>query len=203
MTPRIPPVPRDEWPPEMRDALAAMVPAVQRHPRPPLEDRPRAMGVLGTLAHHPELAKALFTFNGHLLWATSLTPRQRELLVLRVAARRRAAFLWGQHIFEARDAGLTEEELGRIAFGPDAPFFDPLDQAMLRAVDELIDEGEVAEATWQVLAAALDPQQLLDLIFTVGCYLSLSWLYRTVDLEPDPGIPAMYERYQTPPDAHP
>ena len=198
--PRIRPLPHGEWPAEMADALAAMTPPVQRHPKPPLEDRPRAMGVLGTLAHHPELAKALFTFNGHLLWATSLTPRQREVLVLRVAARRQAAFLWAQHIFEARDAGLTEEEIGRIAFGPDAPFLDPLDQAMLRAVDELIDDGEVAEGTWAVLAETLDPQQLLDLLFTVGCYLTLSWLYRTVDLEADPGIPGMYERYQAPPD---
>jgi alkylhydroperoxidase family enzyme len=198
--PRIPLLPTSEWPPEMRDALAAMVPPVQRHPRPPLEDRPRARGVLGTLAHHPELAKALFTFNGHLLWATSLTPRQRELIVLRVAAKRRAAFLWGQHIFEARDSGLTEEEISRIAFGPEAPFFAPLDAAMLRAVDELIDDGEVTAGTWEALAAELDAQQLLDLLFTAGCYLMFSWLYRSAELEPDPDIPGMYERYQRPPE---
>ena len=197
---RLPPVARDDWPPEMADALAAMTPSVQRHPKPPLEDRPRAMGVLGTLAHHPELAKALFTFNGHLLWATSITPRQREMIVLRVAARRRAAFLWGMHVFEARDAGLTEEEIGRVAFGPDAPYWDPLDAAILRGVDELIDDGEVTEPTWQVLDADLEPQQLLDLLFTAGCYLTLSWLYRTVDLEPDPDVPGMYERYQPPSD---
>jgi alkylhydroperoxidase family enzyme len=198
--PRLEPLPPKQWPPEMRQALPAMVPPVQRHPRPPLEDRPKGLAVLGTFAHHPELAKAFFTFNGHLLWASSLTPRQRELLVLRVACRRRSAYLWSQHIFEARDSGLTEEEISRIAFGPDAAFFAPLEEAMLRAVDELVDDGGITEETWAALAAELDEQQLLDLVFTTGCYETTSWLFRSIDLEPDPGVPEMYARYQKPDD---
>ena len=169
MTPRIRRLPHGEWPADMGDALAAMVPPVQRHPRPPTEDRPRGKDVVGTLAHHPELARAFFTFNGHLLWATSLTPRQREIIVMRIAVRRQAGYVWAMHLFEARDSGLTEEEIGRIAFGPDAPFWTPLDQAIIRAVDELVDDGGITEATWAVLAEELDEQQLLDLIFTVGC----------------------------------
>jgi 4-carboxymuconolactone decarboxylase len=156
--------------------------------------------VLGLFAHHPELAKAFLTFNGHLLWATSLTPRQREIVVLRVAALRTCAYLWSQHVFEARDAGLTEEEIGRIAFGPDAPFFSALEAAIVRAVDELLGEGAVAAATWEVLTAELDERQLLDLVFTAGCYDTTSWLYNTVGLEPDPGIEEMYARYQAPPE---
>ena len=53
-------------------------------------------------------------------------PRQREI-VLRVAVKRRAAFLWAQHVFEAKDSGLSDEEMSRIAFGPDAPYFEPLE----------------------------------------------------------------------------
>ena len=184
----------------MGDALAAMIPPVQRHPRPPTEDRPRAKAMVGTLAHHPELAKAFFTYNGHLLWATSITPRQREMVVLRVAARRGAAFVWSMHLFEARDSGLSEEEIGRIAYGPDAPYWAPLDEAILRAVDELVDDGGISEATMDVLAGELDEQQLLDLIFTVGCYETTSWLANSAGFEPDPTVPEMYERYQAPPE---
>jgi alkylhydroperoxidase family enzyme len=198
---RIPLLPPKEWPPEMRDALAAMIPPVPRHPRPPTEDRPLAGGVLQTFANHAELAKAFFTFNGHLLWATTLTPRQREILVLRVAVKRRAAFLWAQHIFEAKDSGLSDEEMSRIAFGPDAPYFEPLEGAMVRAVDELIDDGAVTEGTWAVLAAELDEKQLLDLIFTVGCYETTSWLFRSTELEPDPDVPEFLKRYKRPDDA--
>jgi alkylhydroperoxidase family enzyme len=198
---RIPLLPPDQWPPEMRDALAAMIPPVPRHPRPPSEDRPRAGAVLQTFAHHPELAKAFFTFNGHLLWATSLTPRQREILVLRVAVKRRVAYLWAQHVFEAKDSGLSDEEMSRVAFGPDAPYLDPLEGAMLRAVDELIDDGAITEGTWEILASHLDEKQLLDLLFTVGCYLTTSWLFRSSELEPDPDVPELLQRYKRPEDA--
>ena len=41
---------------------------------------------------------------------------------------------------------------------------------MLRAVDELIGDAMVSDATWQTLAAEFDDQQLMDLVFTVGAY---------------------------------
>ncbi len=63
--------------------------------------------MLGMLARYPALAQAFNTFNGHILFATSLSPRQREMLVLRVAAVRQAIYEWKQHVVLAADAGLT------------------------------------------------------------------------------------------------
>jgi alkylhydroperoxidase family enzyme len=186
---RIEPVPSDEWPDGMRDALAAMIPPVRRHPEPVRENRPKGRTVLGAFANHTDLARAFFTFNGHILWGTTLTARWREMIVLRVATRRRSASLWAEHVFVARDAGMTDEEIARVAFGPDAPLFEPLDVALLRSVDEVIDDGAITEPTWLVLAAELDAQQLLDLVFTIGCYQTLSSLFRSLELEVDPDVP--------------
>ena len=94
---RVDPLHPKQWPPQMRDALTAMNPPVRRHPPLPTEGRPKGINVLGALAYHPELAKAFFTFNGHLLSATSLTPRQRELLILRTAVLRQSEYEWAQH----------------------------------------------------------------------------------------------------------
>lgn len=185
---RIEPLPIREWPPAMRDALAAMMPPEPRHPQPERADRPRAMNTLGTFAHHPALARAYLTFSGHVLMATTLTERQRELLVLRVAARRRSGYEWVQHVFMGRDAGLTDEEIARVAFGPDAPFWSEVEAALLRAVDELVDDGAIGDATWVTLSAALDVQQLLDVIFTVGSYEVLAWMMRSFDLDLDDDI---------------
>ncbi|GAA2569509.1 hypothetical protein GCM10010409_53410 [Mycolicibacterium diernhoferi] len=179
----------------MREALAALRPPNPRHEPLPTEDRPKALHVLGALAHHPDLARAYFTFNGHLLSGTTLTERQRELLVMRVAAVRKCGYEWAQHLFVARDAGLTDEEIGRIAYGPDAPFWSPLEAAMLRAVDELIDPGAISTATWQTLSADLDTRQLLDLIFTVGGYDTLARMFGSLDLTIDDDIPALMARY--------
>ena len=141
--PRIAALPPEEWPAEMSDALAALRPANPRHPFPPRrDDRPKGLNVLGTLAHHPELARAYHTFNGHVLFGTTLTPRQRELLVLRVAAVRRCEYEWAQHVVLAGDAGLAPEEIARVAEGPDAAGWSPLDGAMVRAVDELLGDAD-------------------------------------------------------------
>ncbi|MGF7237412.1 MAG: carboxymuconolactone decarboxylase family protein [Frankia sp.] len=182
---RVEPLPVKKWPAQMREALAAMVPPAPRHPRPVSEGRPKAMNTLGTFAHHPALAQAFFTFNGHLLMATTLSQRQREMVILRVATVRKASYEWVQHLFVAHDVGVTDEEIARIAWGPDAPYWDPLEAALLRAVDELIADGEITPGTWGVLAGEFDTQQIMDLIFTVGAYETLAWMMRSFALDFD------------------
>src|SRR5207253_5625086 len=150
----------------MRDAVAALRPPNPRHPLPSrAPGRPKALNALGTLAHHPELARAYHVFNGHVQFASTLSPRERELLVLRVSAVRQAEYEWVQHVVQGGDAGLSPDEIARIATGPDAPGWSALDAAMLRAVDELIRDARVSNATWSGLAAELDVQQLMDLVF--------------------------------------
>ncbi len=164
----------------MREALAALRPANPRHPFPVREPgRPKGLNALGTLARHPDLARAFHTFNGHILFGSTLSPRQRELLVLRVAAVRRAAYEWKQHVVLAGDAGITVEEVARIAEGPDAPGWSALDRAMVGAVDELLADAKVADDTWEVLASGLEVQQMMDLVFTVGAYDALAMAFRS------------------------
>lgn len=177
---RINPISIKDWPREMRAALVAMVPPEPRHPQPTTKDgRSKGLNMLGIFAHHPMLARAFFAFNGQMIMGTTLTLRQREILVLRVAALRKASYEWAQHIAMARDAGLTDEEIGRIAWGPDAPYWDPLEAALIRAVDELIGEGLIDDNTWSVLTENLDTQQILDVIFTVGAYETLAFMLRS------------------------
>jgi alkylhydroperoxidase family enzyme len=177
---RIPPLPPGEWPEEMREALAAIRPPNPRHPFPSRDPgRPKGLNVLGMLAHHPALARAFNTFNGHILFATTLSPRQREMLVLRVAAVRQAIYEWKQHVVLAADAGLTPDEVAWIEEGPLASGWSPLDRAFVTAVDELLSDAKVTDETWGVLAAELDVEQLMDLIFTVGAYDALAMAFRS------------------------
>lgn len=195
--PRLRPIPRDDWPDQMQAALEAMSPPTPRHFVPPpggRPDRPKASGTMGTFAHHPDLAQAWLSFNGHILYGTTLSLRQREILVLRVAAVRQSGYEWVQHLVHQDEAELTDDDIARIAFGPEAPFLDPLEQALLRAVDELIADGAISASTWSVLAEKLDSRQLLDVIFTVGCYDTLAWLYGSVELELEADLPGAGSR---------
>src|SRR4051794_24144607 len=184
--PRIPPLPPGQWPKAMKEALAALRPPEPRHPFPSQDDtRPKGLNVLGTLAQHPALTRAFHTFTGHVLFASTLSPRQRELLVLRVAALRRSEYEWAQHAVLAGDAGITAEEVERVIAGPDAPGWSPLERAMLAAADQLIAEATITDGTWAALADELDTQQLMDLVFTVGAYEVLAMAFRTFGVELD------------------
>jgi alkylhydroperoxidase family enzyme len=183
--PRIAPLPREEWTEEVGHAIAALLPPGAERPVRRRTGGSKGHNVLGTLARHPQLMHAFHTFNGHILFNSTLSPRQRELLILRVAALREAEYEWEQHVVLAAEAGLDEEEIARIADGPEAPEWSATEAAMLWAVDELVSEAMVCTATWQKLACALDEHQLMDLVFTVGAYDLLAMAFRSFGVELD------------------
>jgi alkylhydroperoxidase family enzyme len=164
----------------MREALAPLTPPTPRDP-----SRPKGLNLLGLQAHHPALTAAYNQLIGHLLYASTLTPRQRELLVLRVATLRDSTYLWAQHAESAADAGITGSEVERAAAGPAADGWSPLDAGLLSAADELVLTGRIADATWATLAAHLDTQHLMDVVFTVGAYDLLALALRTFEIELD------------------
>jgi alkylhydroperoxidase family enzyme len=183
---RLQPIPPGEWPAGMQDALAALLPPNPKHPFPPRDPaRPKGLNILGLMAHHPDLATAYHHFNGHVLFSTTITPRQRELLVLRVAALRDAEYEWAQHELMAADVGIAAEDVERIRTGDIADGWAPLDAALLAAADELVADARITDPTYATLAAELDTQQLMDVVFTVGTYELLAMAMRTFDVELD------------------
>jgi alkylhydroperoxidase family enzyme len=173
----------------MREALKAMVPPAPRYPLTQ-EGRPSGTNIFGAMAHHPALARGYFSLNGHLLLATTLTERHRELIVMRAAALARSPYEWVQHVFLSRDAGLSDLEIAWIAWGPATPFWNECDAAVLRAVDELVENGVIGDDTWTVLSAHLDTQQILDLIFTAGSYTLLAWMMNSLQIPLDEDLRA-------------
>ena len=183
---RITPLTRAEWSPEMTTFVTGFRTAAIGN-KPP-EGRQSGSNLLGTLVRSPALAKAFLNFNGHILYGTSLSLRQREILVLRVACLRRCEYEWAQHVILAEDAGLTADEIARIIEGPDAPGWAPIEGALVRAVDELLTDAAVSSGTWSMLAGEFDDQQLMDLIFTVGTYEMVAFAIRSFAVEPEPGL---------------
>lgn len=170
-TPRIPPLPADEWDAEIRDLAG---------------DRP--LNVIATLAHHPKLLKRWMVFGAHVLAKSTLPARERELLILRTGWNCRSPYEWGQHVAIARATGITDEEIARVAVGADDPAWGETDALLLRAADELHVESTLRDETYDALAARYDAQQLLDLVFTVGQYHVVSMALNTFGVERDDGV---------------
>jgi 4-carboxymuconolactone decarboxylase len=175
--PRLAPLEEQQWSAEQRELLA------------PLARGGRVANIFKTLARHPKLLKRWLPFANHLLFKSSLAPREREIVILRTAWSRRAEYEWGHHVEIGGRAGLSAAEIGRIAAGADAPGWTPFEAALLRAVDELIAQARLGDDTWATLAQRYDTAQLMDLIFTVGSYAGLAMALNSL------GVP-LEEGYQ-------
>ncbi|MGQ0824540.1 MAG: carboxymuconolactone decarboxylase family protein [Actinomycetota bacterium] len=177
--PRLEPLPPEEWDAEVHAILA------------PDEGGGKVLNIFGTLAHHPKLLKRWLVFGTHVLGKSTLSARDREILILRTGWRCRAPYEWGQHIVIARAAGITDDEIERIAIGPETPGWDPFDAMLVRAADELHDKMTLTDATYAALAARYDAQQLLDVVFTVGQYHLVSMALNAFRVERDDGVTGM------------
>ncbi|WP_416565942.1 carboxymuconolactone decarboxylase family protein [Nocardia testacea] len=143
---RIPPLKPREWPSELREFFAGFRSRVHRGGPAP-ENTRSGVNLLGTLARYPAFTMAFLPFNGHFLFDTKLTDRQREMLILRVAHLWDSEYEWAQHVVLGGHAGLTGAEIARIAVCPDAPGRPPEEAALLRAAGELHRAGVVGDDT--------------------------------------------------------
>jgi alkylhydroperoxidase family enzyme len=173
-TPRLAPLPLEEWDPETRALLGD-----------------GWLNIFGTLAHHPKLLKRWLVFGSHVLGKSTLSPRDRELLVLRTGWNCRSPYEWGQHVVIARAAGLGDDEIARVAEGPDAPGWSDHDALLLRAADELHAAQSLSDETYEELASRYDAQQLLDVVFTVGQYHLVSITLNAFRVARDDGVTGM------------
>jgi 4-carboxymuconolactone decarboxylase len=174
--PRLAPLEPAEWTDEQREVLA------------PFAGRDHVPNIFTTLAHHPQLLKRWLVFATHILQKSSLPPREREMLILRIGWLCRSEYEWGQHVQIGKGSGLDDADIARISAGPNAPGWTEAESALLRATDELHRDARIGDATWAVLSRYFDTQQILDLVFTVGNYNLVSMALNTLGVRLDAGI---------------
>jgi AhpD family alkylhydroperoxidase len=184
--PRLVPLTAARWNGADRDLLRGRIAAVDAYlsGRP---DAPPMPGILGLLGHHPRLAANWLAFSGGLLDEPTLDPRDRELLILRVAWRTGCRYEWAQHTRMALAAGLTAKQVAAAAGPPDAPCWDDHQRDLLDAADQMVEAHRVEDGTWARLAARFDERALLEVLFVIGGYLCLALVLNSAELEPDPG----------------
>lgn len=153
----------------------------------------RGMNGLGVMLRHPALAKAFLTFNNHVAIKSSISRRVRELAILRISWLRRSEYEFVQHVVLARNAGVSEADIERVQRGPDAPGWDAFDAELVRAVDELHADARIGDTTWERLSAHYGLTEMIDLVFTVGCYEILAMVFKTFGVQPEPVLEELDE----------
>ena len=147
------------------------------------------LNIFATLAHHPDLLRRWLVFATHVLSKNTLSPRDRELLILRTGWNCGSKYEWGQHVLIARRSDIDDDEIERVKAGPDDPAWSDDDRTLLQAADDLHDRSMISDDTWRALAARYSNEQLLDVVATVGNYHLVAMFLNSAGVELDPGVP--------------
>jgi alkylhydroperoxidase family enzyme len=176
--PRIKPLAQSEWNAEQQRIL-----------NPWKRPDGSVVNVFTTMANHPKFMDSWNPFGLYILRESTLPPREREILILRMGWLCRSEYEFGRHRIVGRSVGLTDEEINRIMEGPKAAGWDAFDATLLRATDELYYDAFITDATWNALAKRYNQQQLVDVVATVGLYSLVSMLLNSFGVQLEEGVP--------------
>jgi 4-carboxymuconolactone decarboxylase len=157
-----------------------------------LEPGAQPLNLFTTLAHHPLLLRRVNALGGVFIAHGQLSPRLRELVILRVAYRLRSSYEFAQHVVLGTRVGLTGDELKNLAGDLDPAFWDAETFALLGFVDQLLDDGTVSDASWDATTQRMSTSEVIELILLVGYYRMVADFLRTtrVSLEAHLAPPA-------------
>jgi 4-carboxymuconolactone decarboxylase len=176
--PRIAPLPFDQWGPDAQDILGKAL-LVDGEP----------LNIFGTLAHHPKLLRRWLVFATHVLSKSTLPPRDREILILRIGWLCRSSYEWSQHVAIGKGCGLTDDDIEAIRVGASHPHWSTFDAALVQAADDLHHHARISDGVWATLSEAYSTEQLLDVVFAVGNYTLVSMALNTCGVQLDASVP--------------
>lgn len=155
--------------------------------------------VLRTFAHHPVLANAFSPLNIHLLSENNTLPiKLRQIAIMRVAWITGATYMWSSHLSTSKSCGLTDEFYAPVQNGADDPYFTALETTVIRATEDLVRDQKISDANWAALMAEWNEQQMLDFLFTVGCYTMVAGVMRSTGAERQEDLLELAAKYGAP-----
>jgi alkylhydroperoxidase family enzyme len=157
---------------------------------PPVDVMPEFMRLM---AKHPPIFHRQMEM-GNVLFNGRISPRDRELAVLRISWLAGAPFEWGEHVVISKRCGVTAEEIERVTQGSSAAGWSEHDAAILRGVEELVADFAISDQTWSVLAKSWDEPQLIEFPMMVGQYLTTAFLLNSLKVQLGAGNTGLAQR---------
>lgn len=150
------------------------------------------------MAHNPALLNAWWNFRNYSVAGGTLGNRLGELVILRVGVQLAAWYEWGSHVDRSLKCGLFLEEINAVSQREIGPQWAKNEAALLKAVDELVEEKRITPSTLSELSERFSTPQILDIIAIHGMYVTLGCMINTWGLELDPAVNQRIRTHTTP-----
>jgi alkylhydroperoxidase family enzyme len=148
---------------------------------------PVKLNVFRMLAHAETSFIPAMRLANAILHKQKLSHVNRELLILQVAQRERAAYEWRQHVPIALGLGVTQRQIDCIEQGRyDDDAFDDAERALLAFGTEVIEDVRVSEASFAGLRGHVSEQEIVEAILAIGFYMMIARLTEATETDLDP-----------------
>jgi 4-carboxymuconolactone decarboxylase len=141
------------------------------------------------LVNSPRMYRTFVPHLEELVSRTVLSARDRQIVCLRILALSNETYEKVHHITISRKIGMTDADIFAVLEleeGKGVSLTDA-DRIVIEATDELFRDQRIGDATWSKLAESYSPDQLMEIVFLAGCYVTMGMLTKSfgIQLEPD------------------
>ncbi len=154
-----------------------------------LPERNARGGAFRTLAHNPDLVKAVYGQLLTLLFKNRFDTRLRELMIMRIAWVTGSVYEWTQHWHVATGAGIPEDVILAARDWTNATNLTAADRAILAATDESLAGKTISDAAWaEVTKYVTDPAEQVEFVVALGNWTLFSIMLRNLRIPLEEGI---------------
>ena len=148
---------------------------------------PAKLNIFRMMAHAETCMAPLLRLGGSILALQQLGGRERELVILQVAALEGGEYEWRQHVPIAKAAGVTSEQIAALeecVF--DSHVFSEAERALLAFSRQVIEDVRVEAPVFAAMRAHFSEREIVETILAIGFYMMMSRLTEATETDLDP-----------------
>jgi len=128
------------------------------------------LNLFKVMGNCPYIGRNFIRLGSSILREEELSPKLRELAILRVGYLAQAEYEFTKHVVIGQEAGVTKEQIGVIPEWATSTRFNDEERAILRYTDEVAQNIRVEDNTFAELRNFLNEPAIVKLTTTIGYY---------------------------------
>jgi alkylhydroperoxidase family enzyme len=147
---------------------------------------PVKLNIFRMMAHAQANMIPAMRFANSILHKQKLRHVNRELLILQVARLEGGEYEWRQHVPIALGVGVTQPQIDALDHGDHASaVFNDAERALLAFSREVVVNVRVPDAMFAAVRQHFSDQEIVESIFTIGCYMMMARLTEATETDLD------------------
>ncbi|MBT9136723.1 MAG: hypothetical protein DDT34_01805 [Firmicutes bacterium] len=135
------------------------------------------------IALSPPMISSLLKLGNCLLNRAELSPKLRELAILRIAKLSGSEYEWTQHVPIAREVGVSRQQIDDVHQWEDSANFNHEERAALQYTDEVALSVKATDGTFEALRKHLSERSIVELTMSIGYWGMIARVLVPLEIE--------------------